>query len=215
MITKPIESRAAGRPRLFTDTDIFHAVTAVIGQSGYTNLTLAAVATELGCTAPALSKRFGSRQDLVRAYLDWTHEQALERFREVRASNDSPLAALRARMMLPIGSRTDEIAGPEDSAHHASLHLAAEADPEFKLVIASRMQFFEDEFEALLADAVVAGELRSCDTRKLAQLLFKAVVGTTQIAALRGTTEPLEHQLGATVDAVVEPYRAYQTSNQD
>ncbi|MCC6703358.1 MAG: helix-turn-helix transcriptional regulator, partial [Thermomicrobiales bacterium] len=98
------------RKRRFENEDAFWATTRVLMTDGYARLTLAAVGKELGCSAPALSKRFGSKRGLIEAYLEWSEETIRERFALVRGRFASPLEALLNRYLLP-GDRPEEF-GP-------------------------------------------------------------------------------------------------------
>src|SRR3954452_16219965 len=91
-----------GRPRVFQNEDVFRAVTRVLTQSGYGQLTFDSIAMELGCTGPALSRRFGAKQALVAAYLDWMLNGIHERFEAAKHTDGSPLAALLARVSIPV-----------------------------------------------------------------------------------------------------------------
>ena len=95
MVTKEPERRHVGRPRTYNDDEVFLATAAVLARNGHAGLTLAAVAADLGCTAPALNNRFGSKGDLLIAFLEWSTALAQTRFDQVRAEHSSPLAALR------------------------------------------------------------------------------------------------------------------------
>ncbi len=67
---------------------------------GASGITLADLARDLGCTAPALNVRFGSRIGLLKAYYAWATQMDSERFRRVRDEFTSPIAAVRARRQL-------------------------------------------------------------------------------------------------------------------
>ncbi len=207
MITKVNARRQAGRPRTYEDAEVFSATAAVLARGGFPGLTLAAVAVELGCTAPALNKRFGSKRDLLFAFLEWSTALARERFRRVRAEHASPLAALRARFAMPVEERRDEVA---DSVHYANLvtlHLAAAADPMLRPAIERRRRLFEDEIAGLLADAKAAGELVECDPNRLGWVVLAALTGVAQMTAIGAPGAAIEDRLGDMVDEVVAPYR--------
>jgi AcrR family transcriptional regulator len=64
------------RPRLVSDTEVFAAFDAAIAAHGPNGVTLALVAQRLGVTAPALMRRFGSKQGLFAAFMQ--HELAAQ-----------------------------------------------------------------------------------------------------------------------------------------
>ena len=57
------------RPRLVSDHDVFAAFDAAIAEHGPNGVTLGLVAQRLGVTAPALMRRFGSKQGLFAAFM--------------------------------------------------------------------------------------------------------------------------------------------------
>src|SRR5687767_10768486 len=112
MITNEAAQREIGRPRVFSDDDVFAATARAVARLGYASLTVEAVAAEVGCTGPALIRRFGSKRGLLRAYLERANAVSLARFRRVRQAHASPLEALRARFRIPTEERPDEVAPP-------------------------------------------------------------------------------------------------------
>ena len=82
--------REVGRPRSFEDDAIFAATARVIARVGHDGLTLAAIAEEVGCSAPALVQRFGSKRALVRAYIEWSIDNIQQRWDKVSAPELSP-----------------------------------------------------------------------------------------------------------------------------
>jgi len=207
MIAKEIERRQVGRPRTYDDAEVFLATAGVLARNGHSGLTLAAVAADLGCTAPALNNRFGSKGDLLIAFLEWSTALAQDRFDQVRAEHQSPLAALRARFAMPAEDRQDEMTAPLNYGNLVTLAFAAASDPVLRPILARRRHLFEDQIGALLRDARAAGELIDCDTRKLAWVLFAALTGTAHLMALGHPGQTIEDQLGAMVDDVIAPYR--------
>src|SRR5687767_11625228 len=124
MITNKQSPRETGRPRTFTDDDIFAATARAVTHLGYARLTLQAVAAEVGCSGPALIRRFGSKQALIAAYLEQSNAVSLERFRAVRAAHPAPLEARRARFRIPTEERLDEVAPPAAYINLVLFHLA-------------------------------------------------------------------------------------------
>lgn len=208
MVTKELERRQVGRPRTYNDDEVFLATAAVLARNGHAGLTLAAVAADLGCTAPALNNRFGSKGDLLIAFLEWSNALAQTRFDQVRAEHSSPLAALRARFAMPAENRQDEMMAPKNYANLVMLSFAAASDPVLRPILDQRRHLFEKQIWSLLRDAREAGELTECDTRRLAWVLFTALTGTAHLMALGHPGQTIEDQLGNMVDEVIAPYRA-------
>jgi AcrR family transcriptional regulator len=206
MITKKVASREIGRPRSFTDDDVFAAMARAVARFGYARLTIEAVATEVGCSGPALIGRFGSKRGLMLAYFERSREVALARFETAQRSDRSPLEALRARFSIPTDERPDEVGSPSAYINLLLFHLAAWEDPELRALEAQRQRMFEDQIAVLLQEACNAGELADCAPRGLARLLLAAMTGT----ALQWAADPdgdIGERLVEVIDEVVEPYR--------
>jgi AcrR family transcriptional regulator len=199
-----------GRPRTFQDDDFFRAATQVLSVQGYGGLTLDAVARELGCTGAAVSRRFGSKRGLVRAYLDWTLASMEGRFRSVRESHESPIEALRDRAIIPADQRTEELGDPSDPDHQANMGTfwaQVRTDPEFRPLLAHQVRSAEAEAGKLLLAAQEAGELVDCDPMELGRTLTAAWIGTTQSWPGDGPNGTLVDRLGQVFDTIVGPYR--------
>jgi AcrR family transcriptional regulator len=199
-----------GRPRSFQDDDFFRAVTEILVFDGFPFLTLDAVARELGCTAPAVSRRFGSKRGLIRAYLEWTLERMTGRFHAVRECYESPIEALRARGVIPAEQRSEEIgdpANPDHQAHIATFWAQMRNDPEFRPLFERYIKAAEDEIAALLAEAMEANELQRCDPEAIGRALTAAWAWTTLFWTGDGPDGSLVNCLGQVFDTIVGPYR--------
>lgn len=212
-MTIPEVHRPVGRPRTFSDTDIFAAVSRVLTDQGFARLTIATLADQVGCTGPALIKRFGSRKDLLVAYLQWANESSLQRFHDVRRRHSSPSAALRARFELPAHDRPDEAADPAAFAHLIGFLLSSGQESDLEAVLRQRYLIFQDEISSLIEDAIAAGELVECDPDRLGRLLQEALSGAALLGAAPSTygaepeNRPVEERLGEVVAEILEPYR--------
>jgi AcrR family transcriptional regulator len=210
MSTNNPRSGQGGRPRTFQDNDFFRATTRVLSYQGYSGLTLEAVAGELGCTGAAVSRRFGSKRGLVRAYLDWTLAAMEGRFRAVRESHESPIEALRDRSLIPVEQRTEELGDPTDPGHQANMGTfwaQVRSDPEFRPLLAQQVRSAEAEAGKLLQAALEAGELVDCDPMELGRTLTAAWIGTTNSWPGDGPDGTLVDRLGQVFDTIVGPYR--------
>jgi len=206
MSSKEAHTREIGRPRQFTDDDVFQATARAVAQFGYRGLTVASVAQIVGCTGPALIHRFGSKHGLLRAYLEWSTAQSHTRFEQVREQYNSPLEALRARFVLPTADRPDEAV--DDSGHTAYMIFFVEgrADSSFRPLIDRHAEEYEREIARLLNDAQAAGELRPLDSRKVAHALLVVIAGVNLMWA-PGWDRSLTEEIGRVFDTVLEPHR--------
>ena len=206
MVTKATGSRESGRPRTFSDEAAFLATADALARLGYGRLTLEAVAGRIGCTRQALVRRFGSKHALVLAYLEWVVAGAPERYRAVREAHPSPLAALRARFLLPVEERPYEVADPEGQGNILAFFVGARDDPQFHAVLAQLQAVYEAEVARLIAEAQAAGEVVEVDPAELGHTLIAATTGEILLwAADPGGS--VVGRIARVFDAVVAPYR--------
>ncbi|CAN5329366.1 hypothetical protein BH09CHL1_BH09CHL1_24770 [soil metagenome] len=182
----PMRSKEIGRPRSFTDDTVFNAVNTVLQEQGFSGLTLAAIAKTVGCTGQALNARFDSRLGLLAAYIDWAIERDVVRFQQLRLENLSPLAALRARFLLPIEGREEEISGNGSNMRILSLILESRQFPEFAERTRLRIESFQQHLAELIEGAVRSGELVTDDPAGLAHLIMVATTGASMLVTPDG-----------------------------
>jgi AcrR family transcriptional regulator len=193
---------APGRPRTISDEKILAALARAISQVGPARLTLADVAAEAGIAAPTVAQRFGSKRNLLLAFSARAAEQLEESFARARAAHDSPLAALLSD---PIGA-SRAIDSPDALAHHLA-YLALElADPEFRPHVLDHARVAREQLRLLLDAAIVQGELRPCDTARLAQAIHVAYNGTL-ITWATFRDGPLASELRRAIEFTLVPFR--------
>ena len=179
MAMTEVAAREAGRPRVFTDEDIFLATYRVVKTLGYNKLTIASVAAQVGCTGPALIRRFGSKHLLLRAYLQWSTVRSHERFLRIRAEHASPLAMLRARFSMPESERPEEVGDIAGHTPFLAFYVEGRADALFRPYIDEHARQYEVEIAELIDAAIAAGELYPCDSAQLAHALLAAIAGAS------------------------------------
>lgn len=188
--------RDVGRPRSFSDEDAFQATTKLLIEHGASGITLADLARELGCTAPALNVRFGSRIGLLKAYYAWATQMDSERFKRVREQYDSPLQAVRARFSMPARDRLEELVDSTGQAKLLSLLAEAQADAQFADLVAERTRAFERDLTDLLQAAIDAGELNPCDPAGLAHMIFTSLVGASFLWSVKPAGSVVDETAG-------------------
>jgi AcrR family transcriptional regulator len=206
MNTQPVR-REAGRPRIFSDEAIFRATNQVLLREGVSELTLEAIAVEVGCTRQALVRRFGSKRALLLAFLDAMSMQLAEVYGVAPGVTDSPLAALQARFSLPPDSRPDLSDNPRVQANLLAFMLTSSSDdPAFAIRFATLNDNALREIERLVQAAIEADELESVDAGTLARVLSCAWWGET----LNWCVDPeidYAASLSGIFEVVVGPYR--------
>lgn len=199
-------ARTPGRPREHQDEDFLNAVARVLSASADGDVTLDAVAAEVGCSRPAVNRRFGGRTGLLKAFIQWIIDQVDPKFVSVERETSSPLAILKAGSF---AFSTGKSGSVEIAAFEATNQLIffskAWTDPDLQPLMEQLSYTFERSSVRYLRRAVEAGELHPCDVDELAYLLTVAIRG----AVLYGRRTPeiamsaLHHRA---FDAVLRPY---------
>jgi AcrR family transcriptional regulator len=194
--------RALGRPRQVEDDVVFRALLRTLARLGFSHLSFAAVAAEVGVSASALHQRFGSKDGLLRAFLDWQNARAQKAVLARSHSGRPPLEALSG----VLGDWLSAF-GPVQGGRVVSLWSEVAAYPALQEPIGARIGLLLHEVESLLAAAVQAGDLTTCDTPHLAHVLLAAVAGTCMLYWLTQSGGSLKEQVSVCVETVLAPYR--------
>ena len=193
---------AAGRPRGIDDAAILRATVDVIGRVGPVGLTLAAVASEVGLVPGTLVQRFGSKRGLLLALAERAANDADALLGRVRAEHAAALAALAALIVAPAGS----MATPETFANHLAFLCIDLTDPEFRPFALAVHQAQRRAVAALLAQALLAGDLRpGTNVAALARSVQAIASGAGLIWAL-DRQGSLERRLRQALDSVLSPH---------
>ena len=201
-----IEKRGRGRPRTFSDQDVFGAIPLAIAEHGHHALTLAHVADHVGATPQALIRRFGSRDGMIQSYLKWNTDAIRARTDAARLHYTSPLACLYSRVIDALDHRGDEVGTGIAHVNMVAFWAAARSDPASRNLLRKRQEDVQSEATGFLEEAQGAGELIAHSSPRLAYLMTMAVNGTN----LNQTHSPdgtLADAWRNTLDILVEPYR--------
>lgn len=190
------------RPRTVADADILSALHAVVSRLGPARMTLADIGAEVGLSAAALVQRFGSKRGLLLAFARAGAETADMCFEGVREAHASPLDALIAAATL----MTRSMGTPEELANGLAFLQMDIADREFRAHALESFRKTQAGYKALLDDAVRAGELRPCDTAKLAHAVG-AVGGGSLIAWAVWQKGTADRWVRRDLETLLEPYR--------
>lgn len=198
------------RPRQNTDTEILQAAFRAIARLGPVKLTLADVADEAGVTAASLVQRFGSKRALLLAAAADVAGGHVYIFHQLRKKRRSPVAALLglADCMGVMGST------PEQVAHSLAFLQIDLTDPSFLAYARASSLGMREGIRALVRDAVAAGELKKCDTLRLARALHATLNGSILDWAIHREGD-MATWLRRDFKMVLEPYRAVAAAAQD
>ena len=191
------------RPRTVPDEAILDATSRVIIRVGPSRFTLADVGREIGLSAATLVQRFGSKRGLLLAMATSAAESVDACFDMVRTAHRSPLAALVAAAT----DMTRYLDTPEEVANSLAFLQMDLSDPDFHRLMVINSRRMLEGYRRLLREAVEAGELVECDTRRLARAI-SAVCGGSLIGWAVFRQGTAVGWVRADVDTVLEPYRS-------
>ena len=166
-------SSMAPRPRTVDDEAILVAATRVIGRVGPVKLTLALVAAEVGLSAAALIKRFGSKRRLLLAIAESGGNDPGPWIKRLRQRHGSPCAVLR-QFLLGFASMAST---PDEMAHHLAFLQMDLTDPDLRALARAVFVSNEVTVEGLLREAIDAGEVEGVDPAALAPVLLTVAQG--------------------------------------
>ena len=191
------------RPRTVDDAAILQAATTVISRLGPSTFTLADVAKEVKLSPATLVQRFGSKRGLMLALARLSVDSVDACFDAVRAANPKPLDALMAGAT----EMTRYVETPEEMANHLAFLQIDLSDPEFYTLMLENSKRILAGYKKLLDDAIAAGELVKCDTKRLARAV-SAMSGGSLIswAVMRDGTAA--SYVRKDLDTLLAPYRA-------
>ena len=159
------------RPRTTSDEHILGATYRVVSRLG-PNLTLADVAKEAGVSPATLVQRFGSKRGLLLAFASAGSGALGEEFDQIRRQHRSPIAAIYATAECMAAMAVT----PETLSNSLAFLQIDLTDPEFHKHALAHSRATHVEMTRLLDEAVAAGELKPCDTRRLARAI-QALMG--------------------------------------
>lgn len=192
------------RPRKASDDDVFTAAWRVMSRLGPGELTLAAIAEEAGITAGALVQRFGGKRELLLALAERAAAAPGGYLDALRQKHRSPLATLRDYAACMAGLAPTPAALARNLAY-LQIDLT---DQDFRRHVAAQARATRNGIEALLREAVAAGELRAAsDPASLARAVETALSGSLMTWAFY-QQGPAAKWLVHDLDAVLAPWLA-------
>jgi AcrR family transcriptional regulator len=191
------------RPRTVTDDDILAATARAMSKVPPRRFTLADVAREVGLAPATLVQRFGSKRGLLLALSAQSAGSMDACFDAVRQEHASPLEALlsAATEMARFSTTPEELA---NSIAYLQIDLS---DPDFHRHILASSRAMQRGYRALLDDAVAAGELKRCDTERLARAV-EAVAGGSLIGWAIHRKGKAEGWVRRDLETLLLPYSA-------
>ena len=190
------------RPQKATDDEVFAAAQRAMERLAPSALTLADIAEEAGMTAGALVHRFGSKRELLLALANRFGGSAKELMDGLRTQHRSPLAVVRAYAeCMALLAKT-----PDALARNLAYLQIDLIDPDFRKPFVKNAKATRKELEALIRDAVDAGELQSGTNAHSLALSIEAVVSGALLTWAVHREGSAASWMRARVDAILAPY---------
>jgi AcrR family transcriptional regulator len=185
-----------------TDEDVFAAAQRAMGRRGPHELTLADIASEAGVTAGRLVQRFGSKRALMVALSGRFAGSAGPVFAGLRGAHGGPLATVRA-----YAACMADLAPTPDALLRNLAYLQGDlADEILRRHLVENARATRREIEALLAEAIAAGELRRhSDVRLLARTVETTINGSLMSWATYREGKAADW-IGRDLEAVLAPW---------
>jgi AcrR family transcriptional regulator len=191
-----------GRRQKVTDEDVFAAAARAMSRRGPHELTLADIADEAGVTPGRLVQRFGSKRALLVTLSERFAGSAGATFSGLRAVHRAPLAALRAYA----ACMADLAPTPEALLRNLAYLQGDLADEVLRGHLVENARSSRREIEALLEEAVAAGELRrGVDVRSLARTV-ETMIGGSLMTWATYREGNAAHWIGRDLEAVLAPW---------
>ena len=192
------------RPKKAADDAVFAAAARAMTRLAPGELTLAAIAAEVGVTAAALSQRFGSKRQLLVAVAEHAAATAGAAVRALGPRHRSPLAAVRSYAASAANLGTS----PAALARHLAYLESDLADPALRAALVAQARATREAVAELLVEAVARGELRTdTDVPRLTRTLELVLTGAVLSLALEADGAG-PGWFRAQADAVLAPYVA-------
>lgn len=187
----------AARSRRVSDEEIVRAAWETVFERG-PSLTLAEVGAKVGLSAATVVQQFGSKRNLMLGVARiWTEWAA------------TPLEGEGGPIELLMNSYEQvggESLGPQHIANAIARMNVDLEDPEFREIVVRGFRVQREMIKATLDDAVRAGEIKECDTARLAQHLQVSCQGGLATWAVEPNGTLLEW-MAECLESTLAPWR--------
>jgi len=168
----------ASRPVLSANGIVEEAI-ALIRERGVDSLSMRALATRVGVTAPALYAHFAGRDALLRACAQIGYDELENRFRKGDPSSAIDMIWVSSRSYVQFASEEPELFSLMFMFRPDAIEIELEAEVEH----GGASSVF-DSMLANLAEAINAGDLRPADPLNYGLALWASVHGVATVAGL-------------------------------
>lgn len=186
-----------------TREEIMSATYRVLCDRGYADLSMRAIAEELGKSKSLLHYHYDTKDDLLLAFLDRFLDRLDDYLDEATIEADTH----RERL---VGFVDQFVVDPDASNRQSfwlallELRLRAPHDPEFHDRLARNNEAIIDTLAGVIQDGIQAGEFRDVDADRTAETIYTALEGARTRQATLGTTEAPERIRETLLEFVVD-----------
>ena len=206
-------SRRGGRPQSFSDEQVFQTITELVVAGGMNAVSLPAIAKRVGCSHQAVTNRFATRDNLLRAYGGWYLDNLLRAEARVRSEDRG---ALQALIDFLAGGATDEMLGVPGlggPAEPVKLMMEFDREPVLRDFFAPFRRQTAEWMAERIAQAQIEGDIRAdSNASDVAEALMYAVSGAVVLYAFAEPEVVRERTRRATALAL-RPYRTPQSAS--
>lgn len=198
--------RSVGRPRSFSDEDVFRATTGLLLSGGLANATLKHVASRVGFSYQAVAQRFTSKEGLLRGYFDWMLEVVRDDAERIVAEQASNVERLRRLLTLPIDPRIFDTEVFEQEASWTLISLELRRDATLAPIIADALGVYVESLADVVREGQATGELGPGNPSEIAEFVMVAGTGAAMQWLLSPHREPLLAKMERCIDLAIKPY---------
>lgn len=199
------ERRTVGRPRGFSDEDVFRATTRLLLNGGLGNATLTQLASQIGYSHQAVAQRFESKERLLRAYLEWMSVGVREDAEAILRESTSSVERLKRLLTLPINPRLFDADTFEQQASWTLISLELRREPTLAPIIALQLGMYVDLLTGIVSEGQTSGELNPGDPGEIAELAIVAGTGAA-MQWLLNQQEQLLTKMERCIDLALRPF---------
>lgn len=164
------------------------AVIALAAEQNPTDITTAAIATQMGLTQGALFRHFPNKAAILQAVMDWVSTQLLSRLGKAREDAASPLTALEAMFM----THVDFVIKHPGVPRLLFAELQRGEKTEAKKIVQKLIKQYSEQLHLLIGEGKMSGELDPyLDTEVAAILFIGTIQGLIMQSLLAGNVEQI------------------------
>ena len=179
----------------------------ILRRDGYRELTLEAIANDVGCTRQALVRRFGSKHQLILCFLETMVARVTTLYEQETETTGAPLEILHARLTRPWAQRFITTTDYRAQANILTFILTIGHDPALASRIATMNGIAMTGIESLLQAAIERGELHGIDARVTTHVLYTVWLGETINWCIDPTID-LSARLDRALALILDPHRS-------